>query len=517
MARGLLSFAILSLGLHVCLFGVVSSNHLRSLTLSWKATDESSKVDINWRFSFSRSWGSQVCDESDISNGTLIDVGEHLECQQCSNNEIARIKYQCTDYSQAEDWQTGEGSSRLTIEPGITAFDLLYSGCCWMTLGNAGAGYSAQAHVDLTQNRGVINSSPMTSWMPETRIQLGCETTLTIPMSDPDGDVVKCRWASGTNESGSVSPMPNSTLDESTCSLSIGDRLMSGWYAVALMIEDFASPMSTTAKSKIPLQFVVNVYYSYDACDERPTLIHPTPGQGSCRGASPGEIFSLQIRAKASISPILEIETSSPIGMTTSDVSLVPGKSNEYYITAMWTPDESQTGAHIFCFDALDSEGHTSEVRCINLVVGEPPKVIETSPVEGSTIPTSLGVLTFKFDQPINLISISTSVFVQSLYGMNMYTGSVTQTSPDTIQIQLSGTLYVDVAYSITLMEGTVQSRGACPFMSARHIVNVYTTWQTPAWTTDSFYTAATTVTEDGTTPFLDYWNTTPFEGTGAH
>ena len=52
--------------------------------------------------------------------------------------------------------------------------------------------------IDLTprSDNGKINSSPVTRSPAIVRFQEGCPKEIRIPVEDPDGDVVKCRWAS---------------------------------------------------------------------------------------------------------------------------------------------------------------------------------------------------------------------------------------------------------------------------------------------------------------------------------
>ena len=45
-----------------------------------------------------------------------------------------------------------------------------------------------------------------------------------------------------------------------------------GLYAVALQIEDFTSTTSSVPMSSVPLQFLVNVYFSSSTCGSGPSL-----------------------------------------------------------------------------------------------------------------------------------------------------------------------------------------------------------------------------------------------------
>ena len=72
-----------------------------------------------------------------------------------------------------------------------------------------------------------------------------------------------------------------------------------GWYGVALQIEDFASSSSSTPLSSIPLQFLVNIYYTGSACANRPELVGSTVSDGLCIGVPFGTTWSNRIVAQS--------------------------------------------------------------------------------------------------------------------------------------------------------------------------------------------------------------------------
>ena len=57
-----------------------------------------------------------------------------------------------------------------------------------------------------------------------------------------------------------------------------------GWYAVALQIEDFASATDLIPLSSVPVQFLVLVRISSDPCSSRPEFVGVTRVSGSCVG-----------------------------------------------------------------------------------------------------------------------------------------------------------------------------------------------------------------------------------------
>ena len=58
-----------------------------------------------------------------------------------------------------------------------------------------------------------------------------------------------------------------------------------GWYAVALMIEDFPQSVSNSIPlSKVPLQFLVQVFKSDSACANKPVFVRYSPADKACIG-----------------------------------------------------------------------------------------------------------------------------------------------------------------------------------------------------------------------------------------
>lgn len=65
------------------------------------------------------------------------------------------------------------------------------------------------------------------------------------------------------------------------------------------MIEDYAKPTDTQPLSSIPLQFLVYVFNSNEACDERPDFTEETRAKGSCIGIPPGGTYFDRIIVRA--------------------------------------------------------------------------------------------------------------------------------------------------------------------------------------------------------------------------
>ena len=92
-----------------------------------------------------------------------------------------------------------------------------YTSCCWISLSRYGNGnwlVSASVNLNRRSDNGRINSSPVSRSPAIVQWQEGCLQSLRIPVEDPDGDVVKCRWASLKESSINNDSFPYGTLDE---------------------------------------------------------------------------------------------------------------------------------------------------------------------------------------------------------------------------------------------------------------------------------------------------------------
>jgi hypothetical protein len=72
-----------------------------------------------------------------------------------------------------------------------------------------------------------------------------------IPVTDADGDVVRCRCNYNLC-------IADAVIDKNNCILYFNPANV-GFYAIELVIEDFATANSTTPMSSVPLVFLVSV------------------------------------------------------------------------------------------------------------------------------------------------------------------------------------------------------------------------------------------------------------------
>jgi hypothetical protein len=235
---------------------------------------------------------------------------------------------------------------------------------------------------------GEINSSPVTSVVPNLQARTGCEHRVVIATSDPDGDPVRCRWGEdATNDDDGIGecasshcrtlaePPFNAVLIEDTCELSWTPPV-SGLYVVNIVIEDYISGTAPpNVLSEVPLQFLIQVVDSNLTCEEKPEFQFLP--ESNCFDIPDGDTFSEILGVHHTHADNVNFMPSRlirsvPIGMTVSPLSevLFDLKSS----TVTWTPTTDQYGRHYFaCFVALDDVGSASDQVCLKLITGTSP------------------------------------------------------------------------------------------------------------------------------------------------
>ncbi|WAR04113.1 SIBC-like protein, partial [Mya arenaria] len=299
---------------------ISEQSHFRGGVISWKPGSSPNEIIIDFRFSWRRDYSSGFyCDDSLISNGTLVAAEGSITCfSNCRNGSLGSAAVECTDYSVSEDWTTGRRQIVTTISRLNSAalFEFGFTSSAWIPLEIGGGGdwkLNVKANLNVRSDTGRINSSPTTDNAPIVRLQQNCHHKIKIPVSDPDNDDVRCRWA------------------------------------------NFDSVYSTTPLSSIPVQFLVYVYNSTDSCHKAAEFVDPTPENGLCINVPYGETWTSQLVASlpGGHGRITEIKTTSPLGMTKSP--LYQTQSNEWAVNVSWTPNNASEKTNYFSYVARDS------------------------------------------------------------------------------------------------------------------------------------------------------------------
>jgi hypothetical protein len=250
----------------------VESSHFRGGTISWAPIDSSVtfpvasvQVNITMRFFWNlNAVFINVCNTPAlVASGNLFgDTGNlnSLNGPYWSLDSRAN----CYAYDTVNAWQAQRRSQTQSV---ITTSQVtaMWKGNAWINGVNninSTSYWYLVVMMDLSQrvDTGKINTSPVTSMIPYVIIAANCTNnrSITIPVYDADGDVVRCRCNYDIC-------LSIAFMDKDNCILYINPTA-AGYFAVELQIEDFASASSTTSMSSVPLVFLMSVVNTGATC-----------------------------------------------------------------------------------------------------------------------------------------------------------------------------------------------------------------------------------------------------------
>ena len=227
-------------------------------------------MEISYHISWRRSASGHDCNSTRVANNHIITGENSIRCQySCSGTIVSPMSYVCNYFSIKDDWSFGENHTTYVFnsvsdENTVTIGTV---GVNWIKeAGNSNWNISTTFSLVTRADTGKINSSPRVLPTPPLRLQQGCSYTIPLPVSDPDNDTVRCRWAVGTECSGICNKFPGASLDSSSCTIAYTANYGIGIKAVAIMIEDYASGSPYRPLSSVSLQFLILVYSSNQPC-----------------------------------------------------------------------------------------------------------------------------------------------------------------------------------------------------------------------------------------------------------
>ena len=154
--------------------------------------------------------------------------------------------------------------STILVKP-ESSFSFGWDSCCWVRLeADDGRSYSGGDIIQIFTMNDLENNSPSFKLPPLWLIMAGCsQQFIDLAPVDPDGDIVKCRWATEDEAGGAVlqpDKHPSLSLDENCVVWYDGtqDGSSDGVKPIALMMEDFDS--EGNVRSSIPVQFLGQVW-----------------------------------------------------------------------------------------------------------------------------------------------------------------------------------------------------------------------------------------------------------------
>ena len=253
----------------------VKSSHFRGGTISWAPINPSitfpvASVQVNITMRFFWNLYSSVVGFVNVCNTPALITSGNL-FGDTTNLKSLNGPYwsmdsrgNCYAYDTVNGWQAHRRSQTQSI---ITSSQVnaMWSNGDWITGVNninSTTKWYMVVMIDLSQraDTGKINTSPVTSMVPYVIIAANCTNnrSITIPVYDADGDVVRCRCNYDIC-------LSIAYMDKSNCILYINPTA-TGYYAVELQIEDFASSSSTKPLSSVPLVFLMSVVNTGATC-----------------------------------------------------------------------------------------------------------------------------------------------------------------------------------------------------------------------------------------------------------
>ena len=219
-----------------------------------------------------------MCNSTHVANGTLLLGESRIACEYgCSETIVSPISYVCTCFSITDDWSFGDYHTThlfnsLSDENTVTIGTV---SSAWIS--EAGSRWNVSTTFSLVTraDTGKINSSPRIQPTPPLRLQHGCSYTIPLPVSDPDNDTIRCRWAVNTECSSICNKFPGAFLDSATCTITYTAVYGIGIKAVAIMIEDYAPGSLHRPLSSVALQFLILVYSSAQPCATQSNCLLP--------------------------------------------------------------------------------------------------------------------------------------------------------------------------------------------------------------------------------------------------
>ena len=224
-------------------------------------------MEISYQVSYTHS--RVGCNSSHVASSYLFNTNT-IKCEySCSGNVISPVPYVCTYFNVEDDWVFGEyhkdyNFSSVSDENSVTIGTVSGN---WITeAGNDDWNISTTFSLIKRVDNGEINSSPQVLPILPFRLQQGCTYTIALPVSDPDNDTIRCRWAVGKECDSICNKFSGANLDSTTCTITYTANYGTGIKAVAIMIEDYAPGSPHRPLSSVALQFLVLVYYSSQSC-----------------------------------------------------------------------------------------------------------------------------------------------------------------------------------------------------------------------------------------------------------
>ena len=358
----------------------------------------------------------QTVGNTDTINNNIITL-RTFDCMYGCQGSV-NIPFICIEHSEEEhmySWKYFKGHEIHVFNvTDINTVTVGWHNSQWVRPFNNNGFWNISATFSLAPraDTGQINSSPRVALnFPELDLLEGHHYNITLAVIDPDGDTVRCRWATGLECLRICNSIPGAVLDPNSCTISYHANFGIGLKAVAIMIEDFV-PSSVVPLSSVAHQFIVNISQLNDfSCASQPQFV--TALQDTY--ISPGTFYIGELIAYSGCFnvSIAAIKIIAPIGARKGKLQRIVG-TNNYYTNITWMPTANQQNdIHFLCYIAVNSENLNSEQSCIKLKVGcnPPSPLCDSATPNHQLVYPSNNTLQIMFDRKIQ--RPSTSAFIR--------------------------------------------------------------------------------------------------------
>ena len=204
-----ISFPMLSwLSILFILFRSIGGSHFNGGTITWAPVDpfdNSSSVTIAIKQSYSWSYPTVLCNTSvPISTAAYSGQNTNLTCvANCSTDggysqRPIDILTDCVSTSSSLGVMSTERTVNITLNSSAY-FYIANQGSTWRNLNDppqSGLSWSILSLINLVRrNDGRINTPPVASVISPQYVVINTTTNIKIPVSDANGDDVRCRWS----------------------------------------------------------------------------------------------------------------------------------------------------------------------------------------------------------------------------------------------------------------------------------------------------------------------------------
>ena len=156
----------------------------------------------------------------------------------------------------------------ISLPPSGTIISITFADADWGLLPSSTMAYGGQLSV-LTARRSdnyLFNNTPRTAIAAILTIWPGCNgISFSIPVVDPDGDPVQCRWSNSIDECSDCcyasypGSLPFTLANDCTVTYTGGAVSSNSYYAICIQMEDFYPTNQNVRISSASLQFIVEV------------------------------------------------------------------------------------------------------------------------------------------------------------------------------------------------------------------------------------------------------------------